>query len=173
MRFIAHDPYIDKKIANDLGVEIVSSEDLFRESDFLSVSVPLSDATRHYVNAERLKTMKLTAHLINTARGPIVDQAALFTALTDGTIAGAALDVFEVEPSPADEPILKLDNVIVTPHSLCWTDECFAGNGAADIAAVMEVMHGREPRGVVNREVLESETWKRRLADLGARFGAT
>jgi D-3-phosphoglycerate dehydrogenase len=173
MRFIAHDPYIDKKIANDLGVEIVSSEDLFRQSDFLSVSVPLSDATRHYVNAERLKTMKLTAHLINTERGPIVDQAALFTALTDGTIAGAALDVFEVEPSPADEPILKLDNVIVTPHSLCWTDECFAGNGAADIAAVMEVMHGREPRGVVNREVLESETWKRRLADLGARFGAT
>ena len=73
---------------------------------------------------------------------------------------------------PADEPILKLDNVIVTPHALCWTDECFAGNGAADIAAVKEIMHGRVPRGVVNREVLENAAWKKRLADLGARYGA-
>ena len=149
----------------------MSSEELFRRADFLSVSVPLSDATRHYVNAERLKTMKPTAYLINTARGPIVDQKALYQALTDGTIAGAGLDVFEVEPAPADEPIYKLDNVIVTPHSLCWTDECFAGNGAADIAAVLEVMHGREPRGVVNKDVLANDIWKRRLAALGARFG--
>lgn len=171
MRFIAHDPYIDKAKAAELGVEIVSSDELFRRSDFLSVSVPLSDATRHYVNAERLKMMKPSAYLINTARGPIVDQRALYQALTDGTIAGAGLDVFDVEPAPADEPILKLDNVIATPHSLCWTDECFAGNGAADIAAVLEVMHGREPRGVVNKDVLARDIWKRRLAALGARFG--
>jgi phosphoglycerate dehydrogenase-like enzyme len=171
MKFITHDPYIDKAKAAELGVESVSSEDLFRRADFLSVSVPLSDATRHYVNAARLKTMKPTAYLINTARGPIVDQKALYQALVDKTIAGAGLDVFEVEPAPADEPIYKLDNVIVTPHSLCWTDECFAGNGAADITAALEVMHGREPRGVVNKDVLSSAVWKRRLAGLGARFG--
>ena len=87
-------------------------------------------------------------------------------------IAGAGLDVFEVEPAPADEPIFTLDNVIVSPHALCWTNECFAGNGAADIAAVLEIMHGREPRGVVNKEVLENATWKRRLAGFGARFAA-
>jgi phosphoglycerate dehydrogenase-like enzyme len=171
MRFIAHDPYVDAAAAKKLGVELVSSEELFRQADFLSVSVPLSDETRHYVNAERLKLMKPTAYLINTARGPIVDQKALYQALIDKTIAGAALDVFEVEPAPADEPLYKLENVIVTPHSLCWTDECFAGNGAADIAAVLEIMHGREPRGVVNKDVLSNAIWKRRLADLGARFG--
>jgi len=171
MKFIAHDPYIDKAKAAELGVEVVSSDDLFRRADFLSVSVPLSDATRHYVNAARLKLMKPTAYLINTARGPIVDQKALYQALTDGTIAGAGLDVFDVEPAPADEPIYKLENVIVTPHSLCWTDECFAGNGAADIVAVTEVMHGRVPKGVVNREVLENATWKRKLSDFRGRFG--
>ena len=172
MRFIAHDPYVDAAAAKKLGVELVSSETLFKQSDFLSVSLPLSDATRHFVNADRLKTMKPTAFLINTARGPIIDQKALHAALVDGTIAGAGLDVFEVEPAPADEPIFTLDNVIVSPHALCWTDECFAGNGAADIAAVLEIMHGREPRGVVNKEVLENATWKRRLAGFGARFAA-
>lgn len=171
MRFIAHDPYADKDLARELGVELVSSEEIFRRADFLSVSMPLSEATKGYVNAARLKTMKPTAYLINTARGPVVDQQALYNALKDKTISGAALDVFEVEPCPADEPILKLDNVIVTPHSLCWTDECFAGNGAADVVAVKEVMHGRVPRGIVNREVLDNEKWKRRLAALGARRG--
>ncbi len=165
MKFIAHDPYLDKAKAAELGVDAVSPEELFRRSDFLSVSVPLSDATRHYVNAARLKTMKPTAYLINTARGPIVDQKALYQALKDGTIAGAGLDVFEVEPAPADEPIYQLENVIVTPHSLCWTDECFAGNGAADIAAVLEIRNGRVPKGIVNREVVENPRFKERLAE--------
>jgi phosphoglycerate dehydrogenase-like enzyme len=169
MRFIAHDPYVDAATAKKLGVELVSSDELFRQADFLSVSVPLSDATKHYVNAERLKLMKPTAYLINTARGPIVDQKALHQALVDKTIAGAALDVFEVEPAPADEPLYKLENVIVTPHSLCWTDECFAGNGAADIAAVLEIMHGRIPRGIVNRAVVDNSRFKERLAEYARR----
>jgi phosphoglycerate dehydrogenase-like enzyme len=170
MRFIAHDPYADPALASELGVELVALEDLFRRADYLSVSVPLSDATRHIVNAERLRLMKPTAYLVNTARGPVVDQRALYRALTTGAIAGAALDVFEQEPCPADEPILKLDNVVVTPHALCWTDQCFAGNGAADIAAMKEIMAGRAPRGVVNREVLGNPRWKARLDALGRRF---
>ena len=165
MHFIAHDPYADEAVARELGVTLVSSEELFKESDFLSVSVPLSDATHHYVNAERLATMKPTAYLINTARGPVVDQRALHHALTNGVIAGAGLDVFDVEPAPADEPILKLDNVICTPHALCWTDECFAGIGAADVAAVLEIMHGRVPRGIVNQEITDDATWLTKLED--------
>ena len=165
MNFIAHDPYADEVVARELGVNLVSSEDLFRQADFLSVSVPLSDDTHHYVNAERLATMKPTAYLINTARGPVVDQRALHDALTNGTIAGAALDVFDVEPAPADEPILKLDNVICTPHSLCWTDECFAGIGAADVTAVLEIMNGRVPRGIVNRDITNDATWLKKLED--------
>lgn len=171
LKLIAHDPYANEALARELGVELVSEEEVFRRSDFLSVSIPLSEATRGFVNEARLKLMKPTAYLINTARGPVVDQKALYRALTDGTIAGAGLDVFEIEPAPADEPILKLDNVIVTPHSLCWTDECFAGNGAADIAAVLAVMKGETPRGIVNRGVVDTPTWKERLADFGRRFG--
>jgi phosphoglycerate dehydrogenase-like enzyme len=170
MRFIAHDPYADEVLAKALGVELVSSEELFRRSDFPSVSVPYTDETRHYVNAERLALMKPAAFLINTARGPIVDQKALHQALTAGTIAGAGLDVFEVEPCPANEPILKLDNVIVTPHALCWTDECFAGNGAADVAAVRAVMKGETPRGIVNRDIVDDPAWKAKLAAFAKEF---
>ena len=171
MMFIAHDPYADKMIAAELGIELVGIEDLFRRADVLSVSCPLTPETRHIVNAERLALMKPTAFLINTARGPIVDQKALTGVLQARRIAGAGLDVLEQEPPSADDPILKLDNVILTPHALCWTDQCFAGNGAADVRAVIEIQHGREPRGVVNREVLALDRWKKRLADFGKRFG--
>ena len=114
--------------------------------------------------------MKPTAYLINTARGPIVDQKALTKALQERRIAGAGLDVLEQEPPDPDDPILKLDNVILAPHALCWTDQCFAGNGAADVKAVLDVQHGREPRGVVNRAVLASDRWKKRLADFRSAF---
>jgi len=172
MKFIAHDPFADKSVAAELGIELVGLEDLFRRADVLSVSCPLTPETRHIVNAERLALMKPTAWLINTARGPIVDQKALTKVLQERRIAGAGLDVLEQEPPDADDPILKLDNVILAPHALCWTDQCFAGNGAADVRAVLEVQHGREPRGVVNRDVLSSAKWKERLAGLAARHTA-
>jgi len=172
MTFIAHDPFADKAVAAELGIELVGLEDLFRRADILSVSCPLTADTRHIVNAERLGLMKPTAYLINTARGPIVDQKALTKVLQDRRIAGAGLDVLEKEPPDPDDPILKLDNVILAPHALCWTDQCFAGNGAADVRAVLEIQRGREPRGVVNREVLAQQIWKDRLAELGRRFGS-
>jgi D-3-phosphoglycerate dehydrogenase len=164
MTLIAHDPFADKAVAAELGVELVGLEELFRRSDVLSVSCPLTQETHHIVNAERLALMKPTAYLINTARGPIVDQKALTRVLQAGGIAGAGLDVLEQEPPEPDDPILKLDNVLLAPHALCWTDQCFAGNGAADVRAVLDVQHGRVPRGVVNRAVLESDIWKARLA---------
>jgi phosphoglycerate dehydrogenase-like enzyme len=171
MKFIAHDPFADKKVAAELGIELVGIEDAFKRADILTVNVPLSAGTRHLVNAERIALMKPTAYLINTARGPLVDQAALTAALRERRIAGAGLDVLEQEPPDPSDPILKLDNVILAPHALCWTDQCFAGNGAADVAAVIEVQHGRVPRGVVNRDVLASEAWKRRLEHNSKRFG--
>jgi D-3-phosphoglycerate dehydrogenase len=171
MTFIAHDPFADKAVAAELGIELVGLEDLFRRSDIVSISCPLTAETRHIVNAERLALMKPTAYLINTARGPIVDQKALTEALQQGRIAGAGLDVLEQEPPDPDDPILKLDNVILAPHALCWTDQCFAGNGAADVKAVLDIQHGREPRGVLNRAVLATDTWKQRLETYRSRFG--
>ncbi len=172
MKFIAHDPYADEKVAAGLGVELVSPEDIFRRADVLSVNCPLTPETRHLVNAERLALMKPTAYLINTARGPIIDQKALTKVLQERRIAGAGLDVLEAEPPDPADPILKLDNVILAPHALCWTDQCFAGNGAADVAAVLEVQHGRVPRGVVNRAVLESPRFKARLKGFAKCYGA-
>lgn len=170
MRLISHDPYGDPDLARSLGVELVSSDELFAQSDYLSVSVPLSEKTHHYVNAARLSSMKPTAYVINTSRGPVVDQRALYEALSSGVIAGAGLDVFEVEPAPADEPLFTLENVIATPHALCWTDECFAGNGAADIVAAFEVMRGRVPRGIVNRDIVDNDDWKEKLAGYAKTF---
>ncbi len=173
MKFIAHDPFISTEQAKNLGIELVSLEDLFRRSDVLTINCPLTESTRHIVNEERLGWMKPSAYLINTSRGPVVDQKALTKVLQENRIAGAGLDVLEEEPPSMEEPILKLDNVILTPHALCWTDQCFAGNGAADVRAVLDVMHGRVPNGVVNREVLEQQGWRRRKLDqYRAQFGS-
>ena len=164
MRFIAHDPFVDAAKLKALGAEPVHIDNLFREADFLSISIPLSEATRGLVGEHMIGLMKPTAYLINTARGPIVDQKALYEALAANRIAGAGLDVFEIEPVPADEPILKLDNVILTPHALCFTDECFAGIGAADVRAVLATMKGEIPASLVNREVIDTPQWRRRAA---------
>lgn len=171
MRYIAHDPYADKAVAAGLGIELVGIEDLFQRSDVLSINCPLTAETHHIVDAGRLALMKPAAFLINTARGPIVDQTALTTALQERRIAGAGLDVFEVEPTDPGDPILKLDNIIAAPHALCWTDQCFADNGAADIKAVLDIQRGQVPRGVVNTQVIEKTRFKAKLAGYAKRFG--
>ena len=170
MKFIAYDPYVEASVATDLGVSLTSLEGVFRQSDFVNVSCPLTDDTRGLVDAERLALMKPTAFLINTARGPIVDQTALTEALVNKRIAGAGLDVFEDEPSAAEDALFGLPNVIVTPHSLCWTDQCFAENCAADIRAVCDVMTGNVPEGIVNRGVTSNHRWTAKLADFRKRF---
>ncbi|MDP6393219.1 MAG: NAD(P)-dependent oxidoreductase [Arenicellales bacterium] len=172
MRFIAHDPYIDPAVAREVGVELTDLETVFRESDFLTLNVPLSDETRHLANAERLKLMKPSAYLINTSRGPVVDPAALALALESGIIAGAGLDVFEPEPPAADDPLLQMENVILTPHALCWTDQCFAGIGAQDLEHVFAVKHGETPLALANPEVTDEPAFQAKLANYRARFGA-
>jgi phosphoglycerate dehydrogenase-like enzyme len=103
--------------------------------------------------------MKPTAYLINVARGPIVDQQALTAVLRERRIAGAGLDVFEQEPIDPADPLLALDNVVLAPHALCWTDECFAGNGRSACQSIVDVAAGRAPQHIVNREALKHARW--------------
>ena len=170
MRFIACDPFADPARLKQQGVEPVQLEELFRRADVLSVNCLLSDETRHIVNAERLALMKPGACLINTSRGPVVDEQALVNALDSGVLSGAGLDVFEQEPTPADNPLFRHQNVIAAPHALCWTDECFAGNGAADVRAVLAAMQGRQPDGIVNKEVTQNRDWLDKLARFKTRY---
>ena len=163
MRFIAHDPYIDPSSARELDVELTDLDTVFRDSDFLSINVPLSDETYHLVNRARLKLMKSSAYLINTSRGPVVDQDALVSALKAGIIAGAGLDVFDPEPPNADDPLLALDNVILTPHALCWTDQCFAGIGAQDLEHVFSIKRGVHPSVLVDPKVIDNPEFKIKL----------
>jgi len=108
--------------------------------------------------------MKPTAFLINCARGPVVDQRALTKVLQERQIAGAGLDVFDPEPPHPDDPLLKLDNIITTPHALCWTDQMFEGIGATDVKAVLDLSRGQVPAGIVNGAVLDNPVWQQRIA---------
>jgi len=147
---IAHDPGVDAARAAAMGIRLVDIETLFRESDFLTVNCPLNEHTRALVDARLLALMKPSAYLINTARGPIVDEKALYAALVEGRLAGAGLDVFEQEPTPTDNPILQLENVVVTPHGICFTDECLRGLAESAFRAAVDVAQGRVPAFIVN-----------------------
>jgi phosphoglycerate dehydrogenase-like enzyme len=163
MVHLATDPYVDPKAARKLGVQLVDLETLMKESDVVCVNCPLTPETRHLIGAQQFAWMKPTAFFINTSRGAVVDQAALCSALKENRIRGAALDVFEAEPIAADDPLLALDNVIATPHSLCWTDECFRLMGESAVRSVLSVLRGQEPSYVVNRRVLEKPAMQAKL----------
>jgi len=171
MRLIAHDPYVSEAYARELGVELTDLDTVFRESDVLTVHCPLNDETRAIVNAERLALMKPTAYFINTSRGPVVDEAALIDALKRDVIAGAAIDVFEQEPPDADNPLLAMNHVLLGPHAICFTDQCMAGLGAGDVDACLAVMRGNAPESVVNKDVLDSESFSTKLAEYRSAFG--
>lgn len=163
LRLIAHDPYVSPAHAAALGVELVGLDDLFRQADFVSLNCPLTEETRHLADERRLRLMKPTAYLINTARGPVVDQKAIHRALSEKWIAGAALDVLDPEPSAPDEPLHKLDNVILAPHALGWTDQMFSVMADVNRAALQAVMDGREPEHVVNADALKSPAFRAKL----------
>ena len=161
MRHLAFDPYLS---AAD-EIEMVDLETLLRASDFVTINCALSPETHHLLNQQRLALMKPTAYLINTARGPIVDQRALTTALAAHKLAGAALDVFEMEPIDPGDPLLALDNVILAPHAICWTDECFQGIGESACRGIVDVAAGRVPRSIVDRAALSHARMRARLRD--------
>jgi phosphoglycerate dehydrogenase-like enzyme len=148
-RMLAADPHVDPAAVAALGAELVPMERLLQSSDFVVATVLLNAQTRHLMNAERFAQMKRSAYFINLSRGPIADEAALIAALKTGAIAGAGLDVFEQEPVAPDNPLLKMDNVLVTPHALCWTDECFDAIAREGLGCILDFANGRIPKSVI------------------------
>lgn len=163
MRHVGFDPYVTTDQAAACGVQWLPLDSLLSEADFVVVCCALTPQTRHLLDARRLGLLKPKAYLINVARGPIIDQAALTTILRERRIAGAALDVFEQEPIDSRDPLLELNNVILAPHAICWTDELFLGNGRSACQAILDFASGRVPQHVVNREVLERPTMQAKL----------
>ena len=162
---LAFDPYVDPPKARKLGVSLVSLEELMATSDFVSIHCPLTDETEGLIGTRELSSMKRDAYLINTARGGIVDEDALFEALEAGAIAGAALDCFAVEPILQPQCFGKLDNVLLAPHSVAWTDELFRDIGRTACQGMVDLSLGMRPKGVVNPEVFHrsgfQEKWSR------------
>lgn len=159
MRVLAHAPRANPEALRAHGVQPASLEELLHEADFVSIHTPLTPATRGLLNAERLRGMKPTAYLINTARGAIVDNVALLQALRAGWIAGAAVDVFDPEPLPADHPLLQLPNFIVTPHVAFYSEESIVDLETLAAQNVAAILSGRRPAAVVNPEVLGLPRW--------------
>ncbi|NLG28676.1 MAG: C-terminal binding protein, partial [Chloroflexi bacterium] len=151
LRLLGQDPYVSAENAALLGVESVSLDELLRQSDYICLHCPLVPETRHLISSRELTLMKPTAYLINMSRGPVVDQAALYQALERKAIAGAALDVLEQEPPAPDEPLLKLSNVIMLPHSASVSGEAVAELRRETARNVIEALQGRLPRSIVNR----------------------
>jgi len=157
LKLLATDPVANDVELGYIGARKVDLDTLMRESDFVVVCCLLNEHTRHLIDAQALAKMKPTAYLINVARGPIVDEKALIDVLHKRRIAGAALDVFEQEPVDPANPLLTMDNVIVTPHSLCWTDECFHNMASTGLRSIVDTLSGRVPEFLVNRQVLQHE----------------
>ncbi|HEY4374333.1 MAG TPA: NAD(P)-dependent oxidoreductase [Burkholderiales bacterium] len=154
LKLIAADPYADPVELGTIGARIVDLDTLMKESDFVVVACLLNEKTRGLIGAHEFALMKPSAYFINVARGPIVDERAFIATMQAGRIAGAATDVFEQEPVAPDNPLLKMDNVIVTPHSLCWTDECFHNMAATGLKSIVDVLIGHRPAFLVNPAVL-------------------
>jgi D-3-phosphoglycerate dehydrogenase len=155
MHLIACDPYVDEAHFSALGVERVSLDALAARSDYVSVHSLLNDDTRHLIGEAFLRRMKPTACLINTSRGPVVDEKALIRALQEGWIAGAALDVLESEPPVSDNPLLQMDNVIVTPHAAYFSEAAVAQVPKRCGEEIARVLSGQRPLHVVNPQVYE------------------
>ena len=164
LRHIAHDPFVLPAEVQPLGVTLDVFDAVVAQADFLVVSCPLNDRTRGLVGERALGLMKPTAFLINAARGPIVDEAALIRALQSRRIAGAALDVFEQEPTSPDNPLLTLDNVVLSPHTLCYTDEALRLMAEGAFRSVRDFFHHRVPNKIINTELLATPVLRRWFA---------
>jgi D-3-phosphoglycerate dehydrogenase len=154
LKLLAADPYVNAVELGYVGARKVDLAALMAEADFVVACPLLNEETRHLIGAPQFAQMKPSAFFVNVSRGPVVDERALIAVLQSGRIAGAALDVFEQEPVDPANPLLAMDNVIVTPHSLCWTDECFHNMAVTGLTSIVDALSGRVPEFVVNREVL-------------------
>lgn len=164
---LVFDPYIDSAAAKEMGVRLVKLGELMKAADIVSVHCPLNDSTRDLIGAEQIELMKPTSYLLNTARGGIVNEDALYRALQTNRIAGAALDCFVGEPITMPHRFGELENVLLAPHCIAWTDEMFRDIGHAACRGMVDLSLGRQPNGVINREVFEHDSfqkkWKRMI----------
>jgi D-3-phosphoglycerate dehydrogenase / 2-oxoglutarate reductase len=156
MQVLAYDPLVPAEKMREAGATVVGNvPDILKAADFVTLHVPSMPETKGMMGEAQFKMMKRSAYLINCARGPIVDEAALFRALTDGTIAGAGLDVFDPEPPRADNPLFGLSNVVLSPHSAGLTVECVIRMATHAAQAIIDVLEGRRPEGVINPDALK------------------
>jgi D-3-phosphoglycerate dehydrogenase len=170
MRVLAFDPYVSDEQLAEQGVERATSlEALFEQSDFVSVHCLLNDSTRGLIHREHFRRMKPTAYFFNAARGPIVVERDLIEALRNGSIAGAGIDVFEREPPDPENPLFQLENVLLAPHAVCWTDECFQTIGETAVRSLLAVARGEQPSGMINPEVWGRPGFQRKLAAMRSR----
>jgi D-3-phosphoglycerate dehydrogenase len=159
MRILVHDPIARPETLQSHNAEGVSLDDLLAQADFVSIHTPLIPETRAMINRDRLRRMKPTAFLINTARAGIIDQDALLAALQEGRIAGAALDVFDPERLPADHPLLAQPNLLATPHVAFYSEESVQEMEIKAARNVARILSGQRPDALVNPEVLELPRW--------------
>ena len=155
MNIIASDPFVKQEDVGELPVTMVSSEEVYRTADFVIVHTSLFPSTFHLVSAEQFQMMKPAAYIINAARGPIIDEAAMIEALKTGGIAGAGLDVFEQEPPAPDNPLFKMDNVIVSPHNAALSDGALRAMAMDSALGITEYLTGKSVSYPVNGEVLK------------------
>lgn len=159
MKLLGCDPNVPQSSVTSLGVAMVDKDTLLRLSDYISVNTFLDESTTGLIGAREFTLMKPSAYFINTARGPVVVETALIDALKNNRIAGAAIDVFEQEPIALDNPLLKMDNVILAPHAICHTDECMSLLGQSAFKAAVDLAHGRKPHLIVNTDALRHPAW--------------
>src|SRR5262245_21053449 len=161
----AFDPFVDPQRAQPLGVQLVPLDELLSMADFVSLHCPLNEKTRNLLGKRELALMKPTAYLLNTARGGIVNEVALYEALKNRRLAGAAVDCFEQEPLVGPHRFGELDNVLLAPHSIAWTDEMFRDIGRTVCQGMLNLSQGKQPHGVLNSQVFDSpgfqEKWAR------------
>jgi phosphoglycerate dehydrogenase-like enzyme len=164
---LAFDPHIDARTAEAVGARLVPLDELLAEADFVSIHCPLTDQTRGLIGRRELALMKPDAYLINTARGGIVDENELYAALERHRIAGAALDCFAEEPVTRPHRFGELDNVLLAPHSIAWTNELFRDIGRSVCQGMLDLSLGRMPRGVVNPQVADRPGFQEKWARFG------
>ena len=174
MKVLAYDPFLSREVAESLGVEIVELKEILERSDYISVHTPLTDETKHMISTKEFALMKNGVRIVNCARGGIIDELALVNAVKDGKVAGAAMDVFEKEPLLADNELLKLDNVVTTPHLGASTEEAQV-NVAIEVAEIVrDALLGKGIRNAANYPCLEAEVYKilEPYINLGERLGS-
>lgn len=151
---IASDPFVKQEVADEYGITLVTKDELFAQSDYLSLHAPLTEETKHTINKDSISKMKDGVIIINTSRGPLINEKDLYDGLISGKIAGAALDVMEVEPPDLSNPLLTLDNVIITPHSAFYSEKSGIELRRKSFEEAVRIATGQEPKNIVNRKWL-------------------